>query len=70
MAKIDVFQPEEKYKSMTDENLVNEAINNQNNIALEYLMDRYKDIVSMKANKFFMVGSEKEDILHEGYIGL
>ncbi len=70
MAEIDIFPIEEKYKDMTDESLINEAINNQNNMALECLMDRYKDIVSMKANKFFMIGSEKEDILQEGYIGL
>lgn len=70
MADINVFQPEEKYKNMTDETLIQEAINNQNNVALDCLMSRYKDIVNMKANKFFMVGSEKEDILQEGYIGL
>ena len=70
MAEIDIFPLEEKYKNMTDENLINEAVNNQNNAALECLIGRYKDIVSMKASKFFMVGSEKEDILQEGYIGL
>lgn len=70
MAEIDIFPLEEKYKNMTDENLINEAMNNNNNVALECLIGRYKDIVSMKASKFFMVGSEKEDILQEGYIGL
>lgn len=70
MAETDIFGLEEKYKNMTDENLINEALNNQNNTALECLMSRYKDVVSMKASKFFMVGSEKEDILQEGYIGL
>ena len=70
MAEVDIFPLEEKYKNMTDENLINEAVNNQNNAALECLIGRYKDIVSMKANKFFMIGSEKEDILQEGYIGL
>ena len=70
MAETDIFQIEEKYKDMTDENLINEAIKNQNNVALDCLMGRYKDIVNMKANKFFMVGSEKDDIVQEGYIGL
>ena len=70
MAETDIFQLEEKYKDMTDENLINEAINNQNNAALDCLMGRYKDIVNMKASKFFMVGSEKDDIIQEGYIGL
>lgn len=69
MTDVDIF-PLEKYKDMTDESLINEAINNQNNMALDCLMTRYKDIVNMKASKFFMVGSEKEDILQEGYIGL
>ena len=70
MAETDIFQLEEKYKDMTDENLINEAIHNENNAALECLMERYKDIVNLKASKFFMVGSEKDDIIQEGYIGL
>lgn len=61
---------EEKYNQMTDENLLQEVARNQNNIALDCLIDRYKEMVSMKANKFFMIGSEKEDMLQEGYIGL
>ena len=61
---------DEKYNKMTDENLLQEIIQNQNNIALDCLIDRYKDMVGMKANKFFMVGSEKDDMLQEGYIGL
>ena len=61
---------EEKYNKMTDENLLQEITQNQNNIALDCLIDRYKDMVGMKANKFFMVGSEKDDMLQEGYIGL
>ena len=59
-----------KYSQMTDENLLVEVIQNKNNLALDCLIDRYKDMVSIKANKFFMVGSEKEDMLQEGYIGL
>ena len=61
---------DEKYTKMTDENLLNEITQNQNNAALDCLIDRYKDMVGMKANKFFMVGSEKDDMLQEGYIGL
>lgn len=61
---------DEKYNKMTDENLLQEIMQNQNNIALDCLIDRYKDMVGMKANKFFMIGSEKDDMLQEGYIGL
>ena len=70
MIDMNIFQSEEKYKDMTDESLINEALNNKNNVALECLIGRYKDVVNMKANKFFMIGSEKDDILQEGYIGL
>ncbi len=69
---IDIITTEikDEYNKMTDENLLKEAVNNQNNIALDCLIGRYKDVVCMKANKFFMIGSEREDILQEGYIGL
>lgn len=61
---------EEKYNRMSDENLLQEANQKQDGLALDCLIERYKDVVSIKANKFFMVGSEKEDMLQEGYIGL
>lgn len=70
MADTNIFPLEEKYKNMTDESLIKEAVDNQNKNALNCLIGRYKDIVNIKASKFFMVGSEKEDIVQEGYIGL
>ena len=70
MIDITTTEIKDEYNKMTDENLLKEAVSNQNNIALDCLIGRYKDVVSMKANKFFMVGSEREDILQEGYIGL
>ena len=67
------FEPNEigqQLNQMSDENLLQKAIKERNNNALDCLINRYKDMVNIKANKFFMVGSEKEDILQEGYIGL
>ncbi len=60
---------EDKYTQMTDEKLI-ENIKNDDYMALNCLMKRYNDIVNLKANKFFMVGAEKEDIVQEGMIGL
>ena len=60
---------ENEYAQMTDEKLI-ENIKNDDHIALECLMKRYNDIVNMKANKFFIIGAEKEDIVQEGMIGL
>lgn len=57
------------YIQMTDEKLI-ENIKNDDKIALNCLMERYNDVVSMKANKFFMVGAEREDMVQEGMIGL
>ena len=60
---------ENEYTQMTDEKLI-ENINKDDSTALNCLMKRYNEIVNMKANKFFMIGAEKDDIIQEGMIGL
>lgn len=60
---------ESEYTQMTDEKLI-ENIKQQDQKALDCLIERYNDVVSMKANRFFMVGAEKEDMIQEGMIGL
>lgn len=69
MAKEELFPLENNYIDMTDEKLI-EIIQSEDSGALECLISRYNDIVNIKANKFFMIGSEKEDMIQEGYIGL
>ena len=50
MIDIKATELREEYNKMTDENLLKEAVNNQNNIALDCLIGRYKDVVMpMKA---------------------
>lgn len=58
-----------EYKQMTDEKLI-ENIELNDTTALNCLINRYNDIVNMKANKFFMIGAEREDMVQEGMIGL
>lgn len=60
---------EDEYTQMTDEKLI-ENIKKEDQVALNCLIKRYNDIVNMKANKFFMVGAEREDMVQEGMIGL
>ena len=60
---------ENKYTQMTDEKLI-ENVNKNDQTALNCLIGRYNDVVNMKANKFFMVGAEREDMVQEGMIGL
>lgn len=62
-------QLEIQYGNMPDEKVI-EEIQSGNNIALNYLMNKYNDLVNMKASKFFMAGAEREDIIQEGLIGL
>ena len=50
------FVVENDYTQMTDEKLI-ENIKQDDNTALNCLLERYNDVVNMKANKFFMVGS-------------
>lgn len=57
------------YKEMSDEGLVDIAKSGDKN-ALEYLINKYKELVSMKVSKYFIIGAEKEDIVQEGLIGL
>lgn len=69
MASEELFPLNNNYIDMTDEKLI-EIIQSEDSGALECLISRYNDIVNIKANKFFMIGSEKEDMIQEGYIGL
>ena len=68
MTSYTAFSLGNKYENITDEELLKLAKNNKE--ALECLLQRYNNVVNMKANKFFMIGAEKEDMLQEGMIGL
>lgn len=57
------------FNEMTDENVLVE-IKAGNNEALNYIMNKYSELVNMKASKFFIVGAERGDIVQEGLIGL
>ena len=60
---------ETDYTQMTDEKLI-ENIKNEDQNAFNCLVERYNDLVNMKASKFFMAGAEKDDMVQEGMIGL
>ena len=57
------------YSSMTDESVIAQIKSGDTN-ALDYIMDKYAELVNMKASKFFIVGAERGDIVQEGLIGL
>ncbi len=39
-------------------------------VALEFLINKYKNFVKAKARSYFLIGADREDIVQEGMIGL
>ena len=57
------------YLGKTDEQLVEEIMAG-NTDAMDFLMDKYKNLVRGKAKTLFLIGADKEDLIQEGMIGL
>ena len=64
-----IYKAENNYNNMNDEELI-ELIKSGDKYAIDFLIEKYKDLVNMKVGKYFMIGAEKEDIVQEGMIGL
>lgn len=62
------MQANDVYKDMTDEQLA--IVAKEDAEALEYLLDKYKGLVKMKAHSYYLTGADGEDIVQEGMIGL
>ena len=58
-----------EYEAMPDEEIVDYA-RDGSNIALEFLIHKYKNFVRAKARSYFLIGADREDIIQEGMIGL
>ncbi len=58
-----------KYQNMSDEELI-KKIRLGDLEAQNYLLEKYRGLASMKANRFFLIGAENDDMLQEGMIGL
>ena len=69
MQKKDVFFTTSKYQNLTDEQIISE-IKNGDEEALSYILEKYKDLVNVNVSKYFIIGAEKEDTVQEGMIGL
>lgn len=69
MADKEFYSFKSKYADIPDEKLIKLVRSGDKN-ALNFLLEKYNDIVNMKANKFFIIGAEKEDMVQEGMIGL
>lgn len=64
-----VYSISDNFHIMSDEDII-PLIKSGNTQALNFLMDKYKELVNMKVSKYFIIGAEREDIVQEGMIGL
>ena len=58
-----------EYKDLQDEDVVSLAKKGDRR-AVEYLLVKYKRLVSLRARSYFLKGASREDIVQEGMIGL
>ncbi len=58
-----------KYKDVPDEQLIRFLRSGKTEV-IDYLMDKYKNLVRRQANMFYLIGGETEDLIQEGMIGL
>lgn len=54
---------------LSDEAIIG-LVNEGNEAAQEYILNKYKSVVKSKARAYFLIGADREDIIQEGMIGL
>lgn len=57
------------YEHMTDEQLICRLRDGDKTI-MDYLMEKYKNLVRKEANAMYLLGGENDDLIQEGMIGL
>jgi RNA polymerase sporulation-specific sigma factor len=60
----------DKYKDRSDEELIMDIHDGEDDGAIEYIMNKYKNLVRKKAASMFILGADKDDLIQEGMIGL
>ncbi len=57
------------YQNQTDETLIEQIRSGQEEI-MDYILDKYKNLVRKRANAMFLIGGDTDDLIQEGMIGL
>ncbi len=63
------FETDNNFNNMTDSDLIC-LIKSGDKHALNFLLNKYKELVNIKVSKYFIIGAEREDSVQEGMIGL
>lgn len=58
-----------KYQNETDEMLIERLRDGKRDI-MDYIMNKYKNLVRSKAKSMYILGADTEDLIQEGMIGL
>lgn len=64
-----LHEDQQQLEDLSDEQLV-EMARMGDTEALDFLINKYKPFVRLKAKSYFLIGADKEDIVQEGMIGL
>lgn len=60
---------EEKMDALSDEDII-ALIRDNDPDAMDYMLNRYKNLVRKKAKALYLIGGDKDDLIQEGMIGL
>jgi RNA polymerase sporulation-specific sigma factor len=50
-----------EFEKLTDEEIVVEIKDGCNSVALDYLINKYRNFVRAKARSYFLIGADRED---------
>lgn len=59
----------ERYKDVSDESII-AGIRNGDTSGVDFLLEKYKNLVRKKARALYLIGGENDDLIQEGMIGL
>ena len=63
-----VYFTTNQYENIPDEEVV-KLIKNGDDEAFTYLCEKYKDVINIKVDKYYIIGEERDDTVQEGMIG-
>lgn len=69
MSTVNQLERNVPFGSLVDEEVLSH-VQKGNETAVEYLIKKYERIVRKKANTYFLIGSDRDDVVQEGLIGL
>ncbi len=60
----------DRFKEKTDEEIIISLKDDEDSAAVDYIMNKYKNLVKKKAGSMFILGADRDDLIQEGMIGL